>query len=238
MPAIDDARATSTPRKSPSARSTRPTPPSSSKAATPTATCATLGADAPHFTPEELKTISTPLDFVGINIYTTQEVVPADTPDGFLMVPRPATYPARRLRLALLQPAGALLDAETRLQPLGTSKKFTSPKTATPPPTFSVPDGRVILDTDRILYLRNYLSQLQRGIAEGNPVAGYFLWSLLDNFEWGSGYSLRFGITYVDFATQNRTPKLSYDFYRTSSRTTPSSDQNAFARPPFLNADR
>ena len=75
-------------------------------------------------------------------------------------------------------------------------------------------ESAAYLDTDRILYLRNYLLQLQRGIAEGNPVAGYFLWSLLDNFEWSSGYSLRFGITYVDYATQKRTPKLSYDFYR------------------------
>ena len=75
------------------------------------------------------------------------------------------------------------------------------------------PDGR-ILDTDRIMYLRNYLTQLQRGVAEGVPVRGYFLWSLLDNFEWSSAYSLRFGITYVDYATQKRTPKLSYDFYR------------------------
>ena len=75
------------------------------------------------------------------------------------------------------------------------------------------PDGH-ILDSDRIMYLRNYLGQLQRGIAEGVPVKGYFLWSLLDNFEWASGYSLRFGITYVDYQTQKRIPKLSYDFYR------------------------
>jgi beta-glucosidase len=71
-----------------------------------------------------------------------------------------------------------------------------------------------VLDSDRIMYLRNYLLQLQRGIAEGVPVRGYFLWSLLDNFEWARGYSQRFGITYVDFKTETRTPKLSFDFYR------------------------
>jgi beta-glucosidase len=64
------------------------------------------------------------------------------------------------------------------------------------------------------MYLRNYLSQLHRAIAEGVPVKGYFLWSLLDNYEWADGYEKRFGIVYVDFATQKRTPKLSADFYK------------------------
>jgi beta-glucosidase len=75
------------------------------------------------------------------------------------------------------------------------------------------PDGHVY-DTDRVMFLRNYLTQLQRAVAEGVPVKGYFLWSLLDNFEWADGYEKRFGITYVDFATQKRTPKLSSAFYK------------------------
>ncbi|HVT98816.1 MAG TPA: family 1 glycosylhydrolase, partial [Acidobacteriaceae bacterium] len=71
-----------------------------------------------------------------------------------------------------------------------------------------------VLDSDRVLYLRNYLTQMQRAAGEGVPLHGYFLWSLLDNFEWASGYSKRFGITYVDFETQKRVPKMSYDFYK------------------------
>jgi beta-glucosidase len=67
---------------------------------------------------------------------------------------------------------------------------------------------------DRVMYLRSYLTQLQRATAEGVPVRGYFLWSLLDNFEWADGYSKRFGVVHVDFATQKRTPKLSASFYR------------------------
>ncbi len=74
-------------------------------------------------------------------------------------------------------------------------------------------DGSVY-DTDRVMFLRNYLFQLQRVVAEGVPVKGYFLWSLLDNFEWADGYQKRFGITYVDFNTQKRTPKLSALFYK------------------------
>jgi beta-glucosidase/6-phospho-beta-glucosidase/beta-galactosidase len=64
------------------------------------------------------------------------------------------------------------------------------------------------------MYLRNYLAQLQRPVSEGVPVRGYFRWSLLDNFEWEDGYSRRFGIYHVDFATQKRTLKLSAKFCR------------------------
>ena len=75
------------------------------------------------------------------------------------------------------------------------------------------PDGH-IYDTDRVMYLKNYLTHLQRATTEGVPVKGYFCWSLLDNYEWADGYEKRFGITYVDFATQKRTPKLSSAFYK------------------------
>ena len=74
------------------------------------------------------------------------------------------------------------------------------------------PDGRVE-DVDRVMYLRNHLTQLHRAVSEGYPVKGYFLWSLLDNFEWADGYSKRFGIHYVDFKTLKRTPKLSAEWY-------------------------
>ena len=74
-------------------------------------------------------------------------------------------------------------------------------------------DGH-IYDTDRVMYLKNYLMNLQRATSEGVPVKGYFCWSLLDNYEWADGYEKRFGITYVDFATQKRTPKLSSHFYK------------------------
>jgi beta-glucosidase len=58
------------------------------------------------------------------------------------------------------------------------------------------------------------MTQLHRAVSEGVPVKGYFLWSLLDNYEWADGYLKRFGITYVDFETQKRMPKLSSAYYR------------------------
>ena len=74
-------------------------------------------------------------------------------------------------------------------------------------------------DTDRVMYLRNHLTHLHRATTEGYPVKGYFLWSLLDNFEWADGYSKRFGIHYVDFKTQKRTPKLSAEWYKQTIAT-------------------
>jgi beta-glucosidase len=71
-----------------------------------------------------------------------------------------------------------------------------------------------INDLDRVMYLRNYLTQLQRATSEGVPVRGYFLWSLLDNFEWADGYATRFGLIHVEYETQKRTPKLSASFFR------------------------
>jgi len=75
------------------------------------------------------------------------------------------------------------------------------------------PAGRVE-DVDRMMFMRNHLTHLHRAASEGYSVKGYFLWSLLDNFEWADGYSKRFGIHYVDFKTQKRTLKLSAEWYR------------------------
>lgn len=74
-------------------------------------------------------------------------------------------------------------------------------------------EGRV-RDPQRIEFLRGYLGAVLDAIAAGVPVKGYFVWSLLDNFEWALGYDKRFGIVYVDYATQKRVPKDSYYFYR------------------------
>ena len=73
-------------------------------------------------------------------------------------------------------------------------------------------DGKV-KDAHRIAYLRSYLHELHRALKEGADIRGYFVWSLLDNFEWKFGYSKRFGLIYVDFETQERIPKESSRWY-------------------------
>ena len=67
-------------------------------------------------------------------------------------------------------------------------------------------DGQVF-DSRRVAYLRDHFVQAARAIAEGVPLRGYFVWSLMDNFEWAFGFSKRFGLVYTDYATQQRTPE-------------------------------
>jgi beta-glucosidase len=76
----------------------------------------------------------------------------------------------------------------------------------------SAPDGRVE-DPLRVAYLRAHLRAAQAAARQGVDLRGYFVWSLLDNFEWAHGYAKRFGIVHVDYATQARTPKDSARFY-------------------------
>ena len=68
-------------------------------------------------------------------------------------------------------------------------------------------------DPGRIAYLADYLKAVEEAIAAGADVHGYYLWSLLDNLEWGAGYASRFGIVYVDYPTQKRVPKASFDWF-------------------------
>jgi beta-glucosidase len=74
-------------------------------------------------------------------------------------------------------------------------------------------DGSVS-DPERRDYLAGHLGAVARAIAAGAPVQGYYVWSLLDNFEWAEGYAARFGIVYVDYPTQERIPKASFRWYR------------------------
>ena len=79
-------------------------------------------------------------------------------------------------------------------------------------------DGAVI-DNDRIAYLRAYIGALNAAASAGADVRGYFVWSLLDNFEWDSGYEVRFGLAYIDYPTQRRIPKASFEWYRNLIKT-------------------
>ncbi|GAA0458339.1 GH1 family beta-glucosidase [Streptomyces sp. NPDC046215] len=82
------------------------------------------------------------------------------------------------------------------------------------------PDGSgAVHDPERIAYLHAHLDAVRRAIADGADVRGYFLWSLMDNFEWAYGYSKRFGAVYVDYATQARTLKSSARWYAQVVRT-------------------
>ncbi len=171
-----------------------------------------LGSAAPKTTPDEMRAIGSKLDFVGLNVYQPTFVMADGSRAGFTPVPPPASYPHMFSPWLSVGPEGL----------------YWSPKLASTlwkiPAIYITENGcssadvlnskGEVLDSDRVMFLRNYLTQLQRAASEGVPVKGYFLWSLLDNYEWADGYDKRFGITYVDFQTQKRTPKMSAALYK------------------------
>jgi beta-glucosidase len=173
---------------------------------------AAQGEDAPRFTDDELRAIGTPVDFVGLNIYGPSVYVQAsEAAPGYVTLPVPETHP-RMIHWLIFGPE-ALYWGPRQTASLWNVKDIYITENGTPAADKPAPDG-IVYDLDRIMFLRQYLAQLRRATAEGVPVRGYFLWSLLDNFEWNEGYSSRFGIVHVDFKTQKRTPKLSAAFYR------------------------
>jgi beta-glucosidase len=171
------------------------------------------GANAPKFTADELKIISSPNDFVGLNIYAPQYyVVAADRAPGFRVLPFPASFPHMNVDWLRIGPETIYWAPRLAAKIWNTDTIYIS-ENGTSSADELAADGNVY-DLDRIMYLRNYLTQLQRATSEGVPVRGYFLWSLMDNFEWIYGFQKRFGLYRVDFDTQLRTPKLSASFYR------------------------
>ncbi len=183
--------------------------------------------DAIH--PGDLEVISTPMDVLGVNYYHGNEVSGHPTehpvgqgqeqPDRRTCSPFVAaghvTFPSRGLPTT---------DMGWEVQPWGLHDLLVSIDGAYELPRLYItengaayddvrdPDGQV-RDADRVEYLDAHLRQLRRAMDAGVDVGGYFVWSLLDNFEWAYGYSKRFGIVYVDYETMERVPKASARWY-------------------------
>jgi beta-glucosidase len=176
----------------------------------------------------DLETISTPIDFLGLNYYSSQSYGwrdPADelrrgetrhdeSPPGIVEVVGDGVK---------LTATGWPIDAEG-LYDLLVSLHKRAPglpiyitENGMAADDYVDPEGGVD-DDERIAYLRDHLSSAARAIADGVDLRGYFCWSLLDNFEWAEGYSKRFGLVYVDYATQQRIPKASAGFYSQLAR--------------------
>ncbi|MFN7954895.1 MAG: GH1 family beta-glucosidase [bacterium] len=168
--------------------------------------------EMPSIEPGDLALIAQPLDELGLNVYTGQYVRAADDSPGFTVLPFPSGYPKLDMPWLDVVPEALYWAVRHCVEELGFGGDlFVSENGCA---ARDVPDVRgEVLDLDRIVYLRAYLRQLERAIAEGHPVRGYCLWSLLDNFEWSWGLSKRFGLVYVDYATQRRVPKASAAWY-------------------------
>jgi beta-glucosidase len=170
------------------------------------------GVDAPKFTAADMKAIGSPLDFVGLNLYTPLYVRADDSPAGFAVIPPPKSYPHMMSNWLHVGPEALYWSPKLAAQIWNLKEIYITENGASSADVLT-PDGHVY-DSDRVMYLRNYLTQLHRAVSEGVPVRGYFCWSLMDNYEWADGYDYRFGIHYVDFKTQKRTPKMSAHFYK------------------------
>ncbi|MGA7316706.1 MAG: GH1 family beta-glucosidase [Silvibacterium sp.] len=170
------------------------------------------GANALRVEDGDMKVIGSPLDFVGLNVYQPEYVRADGSSTGYSVEARPSSYPHMASPWLFIGPEAiywAIRNVNDICRPLAlyiTENGCSADDVVTT-------EGRVE-DTDRVMFLRNYLTHLQRAVSEGCPIKGYFLWSLLDTFEFPDGYSKRFGIHYVDFKTQVRTPKLSAEWYR------------------------
>ena len=169
-------------------------------------------ADAPIFTDEQMRVISTPLDFLGLNLYTPLVVV-ADpsAPRGWRWIEHHDDHPRMGMPWLNIGPSVVYWTPRFASELWGPKAIYiTENGCATP----DEPDARgQVPDIGRIMYLEQHLIHAHRAAAEGYPLKGYFLWSLMDNFEWAHGYTKRFGIVHVNYETMQRTPKLSAEFY-------------------------
>jgi beta-glucosidase len=168
------------------------------------------GADVPQVEPGDLEVINAPVDFLGVNYYSPTVV--SDAPGSRWPAIRdvqrdvPRTAMGWEIRPQALTELLVRLQADYRLPPVYITENgsaFADQLVA----------GRVA-DQQRTDYLRSHLQALAAAAEAGAPTAGYFAWSLLDNFEWAYGYTERFGLVHVDFQTQKRTLKSSGEWYR------------------------
>ena len=170
------------------------------------------GANQPKVESNDLKIIGSPLDFVGLNVYQPEYARADAGASGYAVARRPSSFPHMASPWLFIGPE-VIYWAIRHTSDLWRPHAIYITENGCSCEDFREADGR-IEDTDRVMFLRNYLTHLQRAAAEGYAIKGYFLWSLIDNFEWADGYGKRFGIHYVDFKTRKRSRKLSADWFR------------------------
>jgi beta-glucosidase len=171
----------------------------------------------------DMTTISQPIDFLGVNYYASVYLRTGDADNlrqhevksHFELPPGVVEYRPPEFDVTTM---GWLVDAEglyehlLRLTKQAPGLALYVTENGRAGEDYVTPEG-VVNDVERVKYLHEHLDAAARAIRDGANLAGYYVWSLLDNFEWGCGYQRRFGIVYVDFGTQLRIPKASAHFY-------------------------
>jgi beta-glucosidase len=165
---------------------------------------------APFVADGDLGTMRQTIDYLGVNYYTPMYIMHApQSLFGAWFGAAPAGTRFTAIGWAI--DAGGLTEVLTRLRDRYADPNLYVTENGACYDDPLAADGTVH-DEDRIAYLRDHLAAARRALAAGVKLRGYFLWSLLDNFEWAEGYSRRFGNVYVDFKTLKRTPKASYQW--------------------------
>jgi len=175
------------------------------------------GADAPVVQPGDFDLICLPTDFLGVNIYTATYVRAGRDGQPWEALSLPPNYPRADSPWLNLVPQ-AIYWASRMCHRLYGYASILITENGCGYNDEPVVAGEVI-DLHRRDYLRSHLREVHRGIADGTPIDGYFLWSFIDNYEWEDGYQRRFGIVHCDFKTLKRTAKLSAHYYADVLRT-------------------
>lgn len=178
----------------------------------PAETWQQIGSMAPSVMEGDLGIIGTPTDFLGINYYFPETV--ADSPSTEPVSARVVVRPGVEVTAFGwdVEPAGMTRLLERVHADYRPAAIYLTENGATYDDV--VADDGSVRDSDRLSYLSRHIAALHQAIERGVPVKGYFVWSLLDNFEWAEGYTRRFGLVHVDFATQQRRLKASGAWYR------------------------
>lgn len=176
-----------------------------------------IGELLPGDVEADLKIIAEPLDWYGINYYAPARVgAPqgAQTEFGGVAMPAELPFSLRPIEDRPVTDFGWPVVPEALTELLtGFRDRYGDQL----PPVVITENGcsyEGLDDQDRIAYLDSHVRALHRAVEAGVDVRGYFVWSLLDNFEWAEGYARRFGLVHVDFGTLERTPKASYHWFR------------------------
>jgi beta-glucosidase len=171
----------------------------------------TLARDiAPYVRPGDMARIARRVDWFGLNHYSPNYIKSDTTnPMGFMFAGPPPDTPRTAIGWPIVPTAfrDTLVDIHRRFKlPIYVLENGTANHDR-------IDETGQVLDQPRIDYLHAYTMAMREAVAAGADIRGYFVWSLLDNFEWGSGYAERFGIVYVDYPTLRRIPKSSARWY-------------------------
>ena len=187
-------------------------------------------ADPELVRPGDLEIIGRPIDFLGVNYYHPRFIAAPEhladvLREGFVQTAPDHAHSFGFDFVELAHASAARTEMGWPVEPEGLTRMLLRLRTDYPAvPLIVTENGAAfadrpdaaghVADPRRAAYLEGHVGAVSEAVGEGADVRGYFVWSLLDNFEWSSGYSKRFGLVYVDFATGRRVPKDSYRWYR------------------------